>query len=336
MIIFLFGPDNYRSQQRLNDIKKQFIRRQDKNGWNVSEISVADLTPDEIRKRILSSGLFAEKRMIIVKELLSKKFSAKDIKTIEPVLDELLKIIKKTQKDQDNVLIFLEQEIKEKDFNPLLPDLKKIYSLLKKEKYAEEFKLLSPAEVKIWIKRILNKEGLSIETDAADWLIAANQNNLWSVKNELDKIIALSSEKKDKTIKLKDFNSNTVPNIEQNIWKLIDAFGDKNKKQALKMLSEQTKNDKDLGILISLLARQYQIIMRIKAKLKDNPIINQYRLAEELSLHSFICQKALAQEKKYTFEELKKIYQQLLKIDLLRKTSPLDGETLLDLLIINS
>lgn len=347
MIIFLFGPDTYRSKQRLLDIKREFIRKKDKKGFNVSVIQATDLTVDELRKVVLSSSLFSEKRLIIIKELLSKISKTRDSEEFKSLIEQIVNILKKTSKDKGlpaqaglpdrragNVLIFWDLEIKEKELTPAQQHL---YLLLRKEKYSEEFKFLSPAELKKWIKKQVSQQGLQIENSGINLLINIYGNNLWLLKNELDKLIAwqFKSEGQQK-ISQHDVENIALPKIEQNIWRLVDALGQKNKTQALKILSDQFKNEVNISEIITILAHQYRTILRIKSYIETNQVLNHHQLAKKLSLHPFVCQKGLTQEKNYTLEELKKIYQQLLKIDILRKTKKIDSKALLDLLIIKS
>ncbi|MBU4369678.1 DNA polymerase III subunit delta [Patescibacteria group bacterium] len=334
MIGFFYGSDTYRSKQKLMSLKKEFIRRKDQRGLNVSTIEGANLTLDELRKIFLSPGLFTQKRLLIINGILSQPFSKKILEEKEELFKEILRIVKKTRQDKENSLIFWDEEIKEKLLNILQ---KKLYQTLKKEKYAEEFKLLKGLALKNWLKKQLIDKGFQIENQAIDLLINTHGDNLWLLKNEFDKLIAWQlSCKKNRKICFSDIQSLILPKTEQDIWRLVDALGQKNKINALKILSDQFKNGVDISKIITLLAHQYRTILRIKSYLQNHRVFNQYQLAKILSLHPFVCQKGMAQEKNYTLEELKKIYQQLLKIDFLRKTRKIDSEMLLDLLIIKS
>jgi len=64
MIGFFYGSDTYRSKQKLMGLKKEFIRRKDQKGLNVSTIEGLSLTLDELRKTFLSPGLFTQKKII--------------------------------------------------------------------------------------------------------------------------------------------------------------------------------------------------------------------------------------------------------------------------------
>ncbi len=340
MIIFLYGPDTYRSKQKLNNLKEEFIKRKDKKGLNVSVIEAKCLTLDELRKSFLSAGLFSEKRLLIIKNILSEKPAKKDEKAKEKLFEEIIKILKKSKKDEDlptgqagNILIFWDEKINEKQLNS---SQKPLYQLLKKEKYAEEFETLGLPEIKKWVRKQISQQGFQIQDQALDLLINTFGNNLWLFKNELEKLMAWELSEEKKEINLSDVQKIISPKFEQDIWQLVDCLGQKNKTRALKILSDQFKQNVDVSQIISLLAHQYRTIFRIKSYLETHRINNHYQLSKIIGLHPFVCQKGLAQEKNYSLGELKKTYQQLLKIDLLRKTKRIDSETLLDLLIIKS
>ena len=334
MIGFFYGSDTYSSKQKLMGLKKEFIRRKDQKCLNVSTVEGLNLTLDELMKTFLSPGLFSQKRSLIINGILSQSFSKKILEEKEELFKEILKIIKKTRKNQDNSLIFWDEEIKEKQLSLFQ---KEIYKLLKREKYAEEFKLLTGVALKNWIKKQVAQENILIENQVIELLIKTSGDNLWLLKNELDKLISWQLlSKKSQKICLSDVQNITPPEVERNIWRLIDALGDKNKLKALKILSDQFKNEVETSKIITLLVHQYRTILRIKSYLQTHSGINQYQVAKTLSLHPFVCKKGLIQEKNYTLKELKKIYQQLLKIDFLRKTRKINSEMLLDLLIIKS
>ncbi len=332
MIIFLYGGDTYRSKQKLNVLKEEFTKKKDQKGLNISVFEANDLTLDELRKSFLSAGLFSEKRLLIIKNVLGQNLLKKSEKTKGGLSEEIIKILKKVEKDKDNIIVFWDGEINEKQLNSYQ---KKLFLLLKKEKFSEEFKSLNVAELKKWVLKQIKFQNFKIDDQGLNLLINTFGNNLWLVNNELNKLMAWKSSERKKEIDFSDIQSIILPKLEQDIWKLVDCLGQKNKAQALKILSDQFKQNVDVSQVISLLAHQYRTIIRIKSYLETNQVNNHYQLARVLSLHPFVCQKGLAQEKNYNLRELKKTYQQLLRIDLWRKTKNIDPETLLDLLIIS-
>ncbi len=332
MLIFLYGPDTWRSQQKLSEFKQEFIKKKDHQGISLVTFDNQNFDLVNLRKAFLSPGLFTEKRLIIIKNFFSPAILKISQKT-KNFFEEILKILQKTKTEKDNILIFWDEDINEKKLNS---EQKKIYQLLKKEPYQEEFKPLKKPQIKTWIKNKATEKNIIIEPLAQEALIEICGPNLWSLKNELEKLLALKSGNSEKTIKLKDVQENLLPALEENIWALTDALGARKKTTALKIISDLLEQNIEIEKIIPLIAHQYRTILRIKSYLESHPQKNSYQISTALSLHPYVCKKGLEQEKKYTLLELKKIYQQLLKIDFLKKNKKIDSQILLDLLIIKS
>jgi len=325
MIIFLYGADTYRSSAQLSLLKKKFTSERYQSNLNITVLSAPKLKIEKFRQAILSSGLFSKKRMVIVQNLLNKEASSDEL--IRGIMD----IIKNIREDKKNILIFREEEIKEKELNDAQ---KKIFTILKKEKFYPEFRPLTKGKTKIWIEKFVKQNDLTIENQAIDYIIDALGNNLWAIKNELDKLIVVLS---GDQIQLQDAKNLIKPTAEQNIWNLIDAFGRKNKKLASQLLLEQIEAGMTTDYIISMLNYQYKIIIRMKSYVEGKSgYISPQQAAKDLSLHPFVCQKTLQQQQNYELKELKKIYQQLLKIDILKKTRQINTEILLNLLILKN
>jgi len=327
MIIFLYGADTYRSSAQLSLLKKKFTSERSQSNLNISTLSVPGLKIEKFRQAILSSGLFSKKRMIIIENLFKKNATS----SIDELIQGITDIIKDIREDKKNILIFREEEIEEKGLSDAQ---KELFTILKKEKFYPEFRPLTKGKVKIWIEKFIKQNGLTIENQALDYIIDALGNNLWAIKNELNKLIVglLGNQ-----IQLQDAKNLIKPTAEQNIWNLIDAFGQKNKKLASQLLLEQIDAGMTTDYIISMLNYQYKIIIRMKSYVSGKSgYISPHQAAKDLSLHPFVCQKALQQQQNYELKELKKIYQQLLKIDILKKTRQINAEILLNLLILKN
>ncbi len=319
MVIFICGPDTYRSRRWLANFREKFMAKRDKSGLSTITLDGQAMTVDEFRKAIYSPSLFSEKRMVIVEKFLSENHD-------ENLMNEILIFVKKSKKDQDNVLIFWEEDFEKNEIN------QKLVKLLENNEYSYQFKLLSDFEVEAWIKKEVTKRGGRIEPKAVGALAGFVGSDLWHASSEIDKLLASSEQKLISTEMVLDLVTHP---LEENIWLLVDALGEKNKKQALKLLADQLALGTSVGYLVSMLARQLRIIFLIKEVLEKFHRLNYQKLAEKLKLHPYVCQKAISQAKVYKFSEIKKIYQKLTEIDLKNKTTKVDPEVLLDLLIVN-
>jgi DNA polymerase-3 subunit delta len=321
MIIFIHGPDTYRSREKLAQFRDQFIKKRDQHGLSTVTLDGESLTVDEFRKAIYSPSLFSEKRMIIVERLVAT-IKDKDLMT------EIINFLQKTKSDKQNVLVFWEEIFEENEIN------KRLLSLLIREKYVYFFPLLNQLEVEAWIRKEIANRGGKIEPLAVKLLADLVGSDLWRARNELEKLLAYGSQETFTLISSRMVLDLTPPPLEEKIWLFIDALAEKNKKRALKLLSDQIASGVSYGYLISMLARQFRIIFSVKEILEKFPRLNYQSVAERLKLRLYVCQKAITQAKNYHFSEIKKIYQNLVGIDLKSKTTKIEPEVLLDLLIV--
>lgn len=327
MIIFLYGADAYRIQEKLALLKEKFISARSQSKLNLSTLDLWQSNINELRPALLSKGLFSEKRMTILHNALSKKNN----ESFQKIITHLTENYSLLQKDQENIVIFQEGEVKLKD---LSSSQKKLFSLLKKEKFYPEFRPLTKPQVKKWAEDYADKKKIKIEKNALNYIINSLKNNLWAIKNELDKI--KYSFKPTTQISLEMIRKTLVPQPEENIWNLIEAFGQKDKKSASQLLIEQIEAGMGTDYIVSMLAYQYRTILRVKSCLEKQKFSSSREMAQRLGLHPYVFQKAFNQQKKYTLSELKSVYRNLLEIDVLKKTRQIDAEVLLNLLILKN
>jgi len=325
MIIFLYGPDTYRSRQKLNFYKEGFIKKYDQSGFNIIKLEGENLTLEELNKAFTTPPLFAQKRMVIIENLINKNKN-KDVSR------ETLRLLD-SQKENENVIIFWEGFLEKKDIST-----DPLFKRLSRENYAEEFNLLKDKELNSWIKNEIKKNGGKIEVEAIKTLVGLVGNDLWQMNQEIKKLIAYSSTglttgRKNRLITNHDVVSLVKGKFDDDIFKLTDALAHKNKKQFLKLLDDQFANGANEIYLLTMLTRLFRILLEVKElSLKGRP--SSFAIAEELGLHPFVVKKALPQVKNYSLEELKEIYRKLLEIDLKIKTGQVRPRLLFELLAV--
>ena len=347
MIIFLYGPDTYRSKEKLKEIKEKFIQEVDKAGLNIIKLDGEKLERNKFRETVLTPGFLARRRLIIIENICQNKNSQ--------LQKEVLKFLERKTEDKDNIIVFWEEITKlRKDYLPAsrcearqtgenTKGGNKLLGQLRKEKYAQEFALLKGYKLNEWIKKEVIKQGGRIENQTVNLLADHVGSNLWQINNEINKLV---SYKQNKIITSDDINLLVKSKIDENIFNLVDALGTKNKKMALKLLNDQLENKTPWPYLMTMIIRQFRILLQIKSVCAktptDSPLTKgvrglSYNLSvSNLGLHPFVLQKAQAQAKNYSLEELKNIYQRLLGIDVQLKTTQVDPKVLFDLFICST
>jgi DNA polymerase-3 subunit delta len=320
MIIFLFGEDTYRSSQKLKQIIDKFKNEVDETGMNLSVLDGATLKFEEFNQHVKASPFLSRKRMVVIKNLISQNRSKEIQKEIVILLSEEF-----TKPNLDNIIVFWEAVNKPKDIRK-----NQLWQRLVKEKFAEEFKPLTPARINQWVASEIKKRHGQIDNKTIPLLAATIGNDLWQVSNEIDKLI---SYKAGQIITTQAIEMLVKAKFDDDIFKLVDALSTKNKKLALKLISDQINAGANEMYLLSMLIRQFRILLMIKDLHNSNPQINKSQIASKLKIHPFVAQKSLYHVKNFTLEQLKQIYSQLLNIDLQIKTSNTKAKTLFDIFI---
>ena len=101
MIIYIYGADTFRSRKYLREMVEQFKKKRDPQGYNVVFVD-AQKQPEKILGEILTAPFLAEKRMIIVENVLS--ISDKEL------LAGLMERIAKGKTPESNVVVFWQGE----------------------------------------------------------------------------------------------------------------------------------------------------------------------------------------------------------------------------------
>ena len=205
---------------------------------------------------------------------------------------------------------------------------------LKKEKYAQEFNLLDEAGVYRFAAEIIQKRGGKIQAAALRLLTDLVGNDLWQMSSEIDKLLAYVN---NSEIKADDVEKLVLTKLDEDVFKLTDALGQKNKQLALKLISDQLKSGTSPTELLAKITWQFKNLLVVKSFMEQNGSgYPSTRLTYQLGLHPFVIKKTLGQAKFHQLDDLKRNYQHLLKIDYKIKTSQINPEVLFDLLVVKS
>jgi DNA polymerase-3 subunit delta len=168
---------------------------------------------------------------------------------------------------------------------------------------------LSVTQLKDWVQKQFAKHKKNINLPALDLLISYVGNNLWQMNQEINKLINFC----DKDISEDDVKLTVQAKVDENIFNLIDALGEKDKALALKLIEEKIDNGVNHQYILTMVTRQYRLL--IKAKALGTKAKNYFALMQALKVPKFIAQKTYNQSQKYTEDQLKKIYKYLLYLD---------------------
>ena len=118
---------------------------------------------------------------------------------------------------------------------------------------------------------------------------------------------------------------------EEMIWNLTDGLCQRNPSKAMHALRELRRNDQHPLAMLGSIARQYRLLIQVKAMMQRG-VMAPDKIAAELGEKSFPVEKAQKLVGLYSFQELDAIMDRLLETDMAMKTGG-DEDTLLDVLV---
>ncbi len=326
MIFYLWGEDNFRSKQKLNELKEKFLREVDSTGFNLAILEGGEITLDIFRQSVLSAPFMTRRRMVVISGLLNQKLKPELENEITHYLNRA------TNTPEEPLLIFYESENGKNSKKRTSAVKAKTNSiselLLQKSDYTQEFTFFKKPELKQWIKnelKVRSDSGVAkfLGDHFIDILLACGSHNLWKISTIIDQLIAYHhnnpSFDKDEAQNLINIEA-----VEHNIWQLIDAILGKDHVLALKLVEEQQVKS-SYALFLSEFSKQIKLLLEIKA---DESIVYQ-----KIDRPRFIMLKALKFSHNFTKAQLESIHNQLLQLDRDYKKGSVDFRSWLSLFI---
>lgn len=301
----LFGPDNYRSRQKLEEIKSRFYDA-NMGDINITQIAGEEMGLERIKQAAYPPPFLANKRLIIIKNFLNKG-KTKEQEKVAEILDDL---------PEHSILVFYEDKDIEK------PTI--LFKKLNKPGRVQKFDYLTPQKLYEWAKGQFQKRGGKIQATAFNKLLKATGSDLWRLSMEIEKLIAYAG---GRVITEKDVEFLVKEEIRPEIFKLIDAVAEHQEKRAVTLTEQLLSLGESESYVLSMLAYQFRNLLIIK------DLEQQGESLAVSGIHPFALSKARLQSRNFTFKQLEEIYEKILETDFMIKTGRLNSQLALNILI---
>jgi len=311
MLLFLYGEDDYRLKEKLKAIKKRYLDAAATEA-NLSVLRAEEVSDfEKIKEDIRAMPFLAKQRMIILENFLTQ--ASKDLQEkLKDYLDEV---------PETSIVVFVEEGIPNEK-NILFQKLQKI------AKKIWIFNILKPFELEKWVRdKAIERKG-RIDPQAVKILASYVGPDLWQMSAEIEKLILYKG--KD-LIKPADVDLLVKAKLDNNIFNLVDALGNRELKKAGRKLEELLKSGEPPLYILTMIIYQFRNILLVKDLLTRGK--GKSEIAKEIKLHPFVLQKTFSQAENFSLGQLKKIYQYLVDADLAIKTGKIEPQLALNLLI---
>ncbi len=339
MIIFLYGPDDFRARQKIAQLRDKFIKDIDPTGSSVLAVDGAKTTLDELSDAYRPQSLFAKRRFIV----LTNPLANKDKEFIEALTDFISE-----QKKNENILVVYESSFTEKKTGAKVSIMKpsgddklvalnkaekKLFDRLGKADFVQAFQMLTPAQLTKTLAELAGKRGAALSAAAATTLVRLIGMDLWPLSQEIEKLsaYALARDGEKATITDADVRELVSQSITDNIFALTDALGNKQTAVALKLLADQVNAGTNANYLLTMMLWQFKTLASVRQALDSGGAGRE--LASQLGLHPYVLEKSINQVRKFSFETLERIINTLIELDYKQKTGQGSLEELLPVAI---
>ena len=314
MILFLYGPDTYRSQQKAVAIIDQY-RKVYPGAMGERIIDCATSQAGVFQHEIEATSLFERKKLMVLKDLfLNSEFVR--------AFDEKKKILESS--DRHIVLLLSRAEIKEKTKN-------KLYQWLKKNAKCQEFSFLPPAKVVLWVQGEFQKYGVVCATRPAETLARLGGNDLWALSGEVSKIAAFLAGQKRSSVKEADILLLVSAQLHVDVFATVEHIARGNKKEALELLYRHLKKGDSPHYLFSMVQYQFRVLLELRDMMDRGLSVPQ--IVAKSKLHPYVVKKGMAAAHKFSLRQLLTLYASFFELDLGSKTGKKDIEASFDLLL---
>jgi DNA polymerase III subunit delta len=328
MIYILHGQDSFTMQREMENIKKG-MGDTDLLALNTTVLDGADITPEQVNDFCCTIPFLNPFRLIIIEGLLQRFEGSKKKAKDRPSGDDynspdfekwknlagILKAIPET-----TTVMFVDHEITAK--NPLLKSLAEIARI-------RVFPAMKEAGMRVWLGNKIKAAGGRISPDAVKMLIEYTGNDLWTLNNEVDKLLAYCG---DRTISDEDVKEITSYSKDINIFNLVDQILEKKSSEAQRLVGKMMKEGASIQYIISMILRQLRLI--IKAKYLEPNARAGSPEAGPAFTKDFVLEKSLKQAKAYSIAQIKDVYHKILEMDVNIKTGKYKEDMAADILVL--
>jgi DNA polymerase-3 subunit delta len=179
-----------------------------------------------------------------------------------------------------------------------------------------------------WIQQRARARKIAIDGRAVQMLADFVGPNLRQLDNELEKLSLYALGRPISSDDVKRLVSDVGEAI---IWDLTDALSQRNGRGAMTALYDLRRGDMNPFQLLTLIARQYRIIIKVKEAMRRGPG-DEFAIAEQIGEKPYPVKKAMTQANQYSAAQLDRLMEQLLEADYAMKTGA-DVDTEIDLLL---
>lgn len=296
-------------------VNKNFIE------LNYVQLDGMSVKVDDIVNACETLPFMSDKRVVVIYRSIFLK--DKVDKSNEKIFNDIKEYTKNLPEDCVLIMYYIFENDREKesskvkklDKNATVVKFSKLKGMALQKKVGEIFKAKNKA---------ISKSELALFCNIVE-------NNMDIIQNEVEKLCCYAI---DKEITAADINKLISGKNDNDIFNLVDFVSRKKPQNSLDILNELVFKGESVTGILRMIQRQFKLIFDIKLSIDKG--MNKEEISRELRLHPFICEKMIGQSRKFSINQLEKIFELCLNTEKNLKNTSVDSKTELEMLIINT
>ncbi len=237
-VYLLLGPEVFLRDRAAKMIRKAVVPAE-ALGFDYAEFQGTTASMSQVIKAANTFPMLSKTRLVMVTDI-----NAAPADEHEPLLEYLERPARR------GVLVLVAEDLDKRTV---------LAKRLLEKAWVIEFPLLRDYALKAWANEYIRYSGCQISPGALDRLIALSGSELMPLANEIDKLILYVGDAK--TIPDSVVNELLVASHQNKLYELTDAIGRKDRKEALRLLTNILESGEPPLVVLSALARHFRQVL---------------------------------------------------------------------------
>lgn len=304
-----YGTEKYRIKEFVSMLENELIE-EDQRAFAVAHYDLAETPVEVVVEEAETAPFLVERKLVIVRD--SSLFTAgKESTKVEHRVEKLLEYIGNPA--DYSVLVFVAYAEK-------LDERKKVVKSFKAAAPVIQFAPMGENELANWITKQFQKSSVSIGPDGVEMLLKRAGTSLGTLSAEIEKLSLFAGQ--GGSVGAGDVEKLVAISTEQSVFVLVEHIANLKLQQALGVFYDLLKQREEPIKLLSLIARQFRIMLQVKEMSTQN--YSQQQMAGQLGLHPYAVKIAAEQAKRFEIAKLRRILASVAKLDHEIKTGAVD------------
>ncbi|MBO8171459.1 MAG: DNA polymerase III subunit delta [Bacillaceae bacterium] len=318
-LYLFYGTEDFLISELTAFMERQLVTA-DTRDFNYSVYDLKEAPLQQLLEDAETYPFMADKRMVVGQNALFLTGN-KTKHAVEHDVDALIRYVQDPPDYTTVVLIVPHDKLDER---------KKVVKALKSKAVVTPFLPLKGKELEDWVRKRAKFYQADIDPEAVQLLVALVGASLQMLDQELNKLSLYAGSSGTITREMAEMMVSR--SLEQNIFTLVDRVAHLRLDDAFQILYDLLKNKEEPIRILSLLARQFRIILQVKILSEKG--YSQKQVASQLKLHPYVVKLASQQGRQLQESTLRNILKHLAEEDVRMKTGQTDRVLALEMFLL--